>query len=122
MVEHDEDTMRQADWILDIGPGAGVHGGEVVAQGTVEDIMACKESLTGQYLSGARKVEVPATRRTGSGNTLEILGAEQNNLQKINVKIPLGTFTAVTGVSGSGKSTLVNEILDVYKRQAFGGL
>ncbi len=116
VVEHDEDTMRQADWILDIGPGAGVHGGEVIAQGTVEDIMACKESLTGQYLSGARKVEVPATRRTGSGNTLEILGAEQNNLQKINVKIPLGTFTAVTGVSGSGKSTLVNEIL--YKHLA----
>ncbi len=111
VVEHDEDTMRQADFIVDIGPGAGVHGGEVVAAGTVKDIIACERSYTGQYLSGRRKVEVPAVRRAGNGHWLEILGAQCHNLKNIDVKIPLGTFTAVTGVSGSGKSSLVNEIL-----------
>lgn len=116
VVEHDEDTMREADYIVDIGPGAGVHGGEIVAAGTLDDIIACERSYTGQYLSGRRRVEVPEVRRPGNGNFLEILGAECNNLKNINVKIPLGTFTVVTGVSGSGKSSLVNEIL--YKHLA----
>ncbi len=111
VVEHDEDTMRAADYIVDIGPGAGIHGGEVVAAGTPQEIMACKESLTGQYLSGAKKIPIPETRRRGNGKFLEVLGAEENNLQKINVKIPLGTFTCVTGVSGSGKSSLVNSVI-----------
>ncbi len=111
VVEHDEDTMRAADWIVDVGPRAGVHGGEIVAQGTPEDIMACPESITGQYLSGARRVPVPASRRPGSGKSLEIFGAAENNLKNIDVKIPLGTFCCVTGVSGSGKSSLVNMIL-----------
>lgn len=114
VVEHDEDTMLAADHIIDIGPGAGIHGGEVVACGTPQDIMDCKESITGQYLSGAKKIPIPKTRRKGNGHKLEIFGASENNLKNVNVKIPLGTFTVVTGVSGSGKSSLVNEI--IYKQ------
>ncbi|MDD5938071.1 MAG: excinuclease ABC subunit UvrA [Clostridiales bacterium] len=116
VVEHDEDTMRAADYIVDVGPGAGVHGGRIVAQGTVEDIEAAPESITGAYLSGRMKIPVPRKRRPGNGNFLTIRGAAENNLQNIDVSIPLGTFTCVTGVSGSGKSSLVNEIL--YKRLA----
>lgn len=116
VVEHDEDTMREADYIVDIGPGAGVHGGEVVYSGPAWDIVNCKESLTGQYLSGAKKVEVPVKRRKGNGKTVKIIGAEQNNLKNIDVAIPLGEFVCVTGVSGSGKSSLINEIL--YKKLA----
>lgn len=116
VVEHDTDTMLSADHIVDIGPGAGVHGGEVVASGTVEDIIASEHSVTGKYLSGEIKVEVPSERRKGNGKKLEITGASQNNLKNINVKIPLGELVCVTGVSGSGKSSLVNEIL--YKRLA----
>lgn len=116
VVEHDEDTMYAADWIVDIGPGAGIHGGEVICAGTVDDIKKCPDSITGQYLSGARKIEVPATRRKGNGKWLVIRGARENNLKNIDVKIPLGEFVAVTGVSGSGKSSLVNEIL--YKALA----
>ncbi len=114
VVEHDEDTMRSADFIVDIGPGAGVHGGNVVASGTIDDIIACKDSITGQYLSGAKKVPVPKIRRKGNGNVLRIIGARENNLKNITVDIPLGTFTCVTGVSGSGKSSLVNEIIYKY--------
>ena len=114
VVEHDEDTMRAADYIIDIGPKAGVHGGEVVAAGTAEEIMAVPESITGQYLSGARSIPVPAQRRAGNGHSLVIRGAAENNLDGLDVTFPLGTFTCVTGVSGSGKSSLVNEIL--YKR------
>ena len=116
VVEHDEDTMREADYIVDIGPGAGVHGGNVIYSGPVKGIEKCKQSMTGLYLSGRRKVEIPETRRTGNGNFLEIRGASQNNLQNVNVKIPLGEFVCVTGVSGSGKSSLINEIL--YKKLA----
>ena len=116
VVEHDEDTMRAADFIVDIGPGAGVHGGEVVATGSVQDIMACPRSITGQYLSGAKKIPVPAQRRAGNGKFLTVRGAAENNLRHIDVSVPLGTFTCVTGVSGSGKSSLVNEIL--YKKLA----
>lgn len=116
VVEHDEDTMRAADYIVDIGPGAGIHGGELVAAGTVDDIMACENSITGQYLSGKRRIPVPAKRRSGNGKKLTVHGASQNNLQNIDVEIPLGEFVAVTGVSGSGKSSLVNEIL--YKHLA----
>ncbi len=116
VVEHDEDTMREADYIVDVGPGAGVHGGEIVCAGTVEEIKKCKKSLTGQYLSGEKKIPVPEKRREGSGKCLEIKGAEQNNLKNIDVKIPLGKLVAVTGVSGSGKSSLINEIL--YKKLA----
>lgn len=111
VVEHDEDTMRTADQIIDIGPGAGEHGGQIVAQGTAEEISASPNSITGQYLSGRKRIPLPANRRTGNGKALEIIGAEENNLKKVNVKFPLGVFTVVTGVSGSGKSTLVNEIL-----------
>lgn len=111
IVEHDEDTMYAADHIIDIGPGAGIHGGEVVAQGTVEEVKVCEESLTGQYLSGAKKIVVPATRRGGNGKYIKVKGAAQNNLQNIDVDFPLGVMTCVTGVSGSGKSSLVNEVL-----------
>jgi len=111
VVEHDEDTMRAADFIVDIGPGAGVNGGEVVCAGTPEEIMACKESVTGKFLSGERKIAVPSKRRKGNGKFLTVKGAAENNLKDIDVKIPLGTFTCVTGVSGSGKSSLVNEII-----------
>ena len=114
VVEHDEDTMRAADYIIDVGPGAGVHGGEIVAAGTPEEIMANPRSLTGQYLSGKRRIAVPAQRRAGSGNKLVVRGAAENNLRGVDVEIPLGTFTCVTGVSGSGKSSLVNEI--IYKK------
>lgn len=116
VVEHDEDTMRAADYIVDIGPGAGIHGGEVVCCGTPQEVMDCSESLTGQYLSGKKKIEIPTERRKGNGKFLEVQGAEQNNLKKIDVKIPLGTFTCVTGVSGSGKSSLVNSV--IYKTLA----
>ncbi len=116
VVEHDDDTMREADYIVDVGPGAGVHGGEIVCAGTVEEIQKCKKSLTGQYLSGEKKIPVPEKRREGSGKYLEIKGAQQNNLKNIDVKIPLGKLVAVTGVSGSGKSSLINEIL--YKKLA----
>ena len=112
VVEHDEETMYAADHIVDIGPGAGIYGGKLVAQGTVEDIKACPESITGQYLSGARKIEVPASRRPGNGKKLTIKGARANNLRNIDVDIPLGKFVCVTGVSGSGKSSLINEILN----------
>lgn len=111
VVEHDEDTMYAADHIVDIGPGAGINGGQLVAQGTVEDIKACEESITGQYLSGRKKIEVPASRREGSGKSLIVKGARQNNLKNIDVEFPLGKLVCVTGVSGSGKSSLVNEIL-----------
>ena len=111
VVEHDEDTMRTADQIIDIGPGAGEHGGRVVAQGTAEEIAKNTDSITGQYLSGRKFIPLPDIRREGNGRALEIIGAEENNLKKVNVKFPLGVFTVVTGVSGSGKSTLVNEIL-----------
>ncbi len=111
VVEHDEDTMREADFIVDVGPGAGIHGGEIVAVGTPDEVAKCKESITGAYLSGRKKIEVPKTRRAGNGEYLHIIGARENNLKNLSVDIPLGTFTAVTGVSGSGKSSLINAIL-----------
>ena len=111
VVEHDEDTMYAADHIVDIGPGAGIHGGEIVAQGTIEEIKNNPNSITGQYLSGAKKIEIPEERRKPNGKWLEIIGAEENNLKNIDVKIPIGLFTCITGVSGSGKSSLVNQIL-----------
>ena len=114
VVEHDEDTMRAADYIIDVGPGAGVHGGEIVAAGTPEEVMNTPGSITGEYLSGRRKIPVPRERRKGNGKFLKVFGAAENNLRHIDVEIPLGTFTCVTGVSGSGKSSLVNEIL--YKK------
>ena len=114
VVEHDEDTMRSADYLIDIGPGAGVHGGQVVAAGTPVEVMANPDSLMGQYLSGKKKIEVPAVRRPGNGKVLKVIGAAENNLRHIDVEFPLGTFTVVTGVSGSGKSSLVNEVL--FKR------
>ena len=114
VVEHDEDTMRAADYLIDIGPGAGAHGGQVVACGTPAEVMANPNSLTGQYLSGKKKIEVPKERRKGNGNFLTVRGAQENNLKDLDVSIPLGTFTCVTGVSGSGKSSLVNEI--IYKK------
>ena len=114
VVEHDEDTMRSADYLIDIGPGAGVHGGQVVTAGTPAEVMANPDSLTGQYLSGKKKIEVPTVRRPGNGKVLKVIGASENNLRHIDVEFPLGTFTVVTGVSGSGKSSLVNEVL--FKR------
>lgn len=111
VVEHDEDTMRAADYLVDIGPYAGEHGGTLVASGTLDEIMAVKESITGQYLSGARKIEVPTVRRTGNGNKITVRGARENNLKNIDVEFPLGVFTCVTGVSGSGKSSLITDIL-----------
>jgi excinuclease ABC subunit A len=116
VVEHDEDTMMAADYIIDIGPGAGIHGGQVVAEGTPAEIMENEHSLTGQYLSGRKFIPVPQKRRKTDGRWLEIRGAKENNLKGLNAKIPIGVFSAVTGVSGSGKSTLVNEIL--YKTLA----
>jgi len=116
VVEHDEDTMLAADYVVDVGPGAGVHGGEIIATGTAQEIMQCENSLTGQYLSGVRRIPLPHERRKGSGNVLRIRGAQENNLQKVDVDIPLGMFTVVTGVSGSGKSSLINEVL--YKALA----
>ena len=116
VVEHDEDTMRAADWIVDIGPGAGVHGGEVVCSGTPDEVCLCEQSITGQYLSGKRRIPVPVTRRQGSGKELRVVGACENNLKNIDVSFKLGAFNCVTGVSGSGKSSLVNEIL--YKKLA----
>ncbi|MBQ6832127.1 MAG: excinuclease ABC subunit UvrA [Oscillospiraceae bacterium] len=112
VVEHDEDTMRAADYIVDVGPGAGSHGGQIVATGSIEDIINTRESITGQYLSGVKKIPVPAKRRAGNGKSLEILGATENNLKNIDVSIPLGTLSCVTGVSGSGKSSLVGEVLN----------
>ncbi len=111
VVEHDEDTMYAADQIIDIGPGAGIHGGNIIAQGTAEEIKKVPESITGQYLSGVKKIDVPKKRRKGSGKNIEIIGAKENNLKNIDVKIPLGVFNCVTGVSGSGKSSLINEVL-----------
>lgn len=116
VVEHDEETMESADYIVDIGPGAGIHGGEIVCVGTVDDIKACSRSITGQYLSGKKKISVPEKRREGNGKYLEIINAKENNLKNIDVRLPLGKFICVTGVSGSGKSSLVNEI--IYKRLA----
>ena len=127
VVEHDEDTMRAADYIVDIGPGAGVNGGKVVFSGTPKELLECKDSITGDYLSGRRQIPVPTKRRKGNGNFIKVVGAKQNNLKNINVKFPLGKFIAVTGVSGSGKSSLVNEILyksiakTLYKAKAKPG-
>ena len=111
VVEHDEDTMREADYIVDVGPGAGIHGGEIVVSGTPDEVAKCENSITGAYLSGRKTIPVPKTRRAGNGNFIRIIGAAENNLKNVNVDIPLGTFTAVTGVSGSGKSSLINSIL-----------
>lgn len=128
VVEHDEDTMRASDYIIDIGPGAGVHGGQVIAQGTPEQIMQNPNSITGKYLSGRARIEIPKIRRKGNGNFLEVRGAKANNLKNLNVKFPLGTLTIVTGVSGSGKSSLVNEVLykaiaqSLYKSKEKPGL
>lgn len=121
VVEHDEDTMRSADYIVDIGPGAGVHGGELIAAGTVDDIIDCEDSITGMYLSGKRSIPVPEKRRDGNGKKLTIHKAAENNLRNIDVEIPLGKFVAVTGVSGSGKSSLVNEILNKYLSNILNG-
>ncbi|XOQ49059.1 MAG: excinuclease ABC subunit UvrA [Eubacteriales bacterium] len=121
VVEHDEDTIRAADHVVDIGPGAGIHGGNVVFNGKVEDLIKCEKSITGQYLSGAKKVEVPKTRRKGNGKKLTILGAAQNNLKDVDVEIPLGEFVCITGVSGSGKSSLINEILYKYLASELNG-
>ncbi|MBR2990759.1 MAG: excinuclease ABC subunit UvrA [Solobacterium sp.] len=120
VVEHDEETMMNADWIVDIGPGAGIHGGEVIAEGTPQDIMKCENSITGQDLSGKKKINVPEKRRKGSGKSVKIYGASENNLKHIDVEFPLGKFVVVTGVSGSGKSTLVNEVFMKAVQQSIG--
>lgn len=119
VVEHDEDTIMNADWVIDIGPGAGEHGGRVICQGKPTDIKNCEESITAQYIFGKKKIAVPKVRRGGNGDYLEIIGATENNLKNIDVKIPLNTFTCVTGVSGSGKSTLINDILAKYLSKTF---
>lgn len=121
VVEHDEDTMYAADYIVDVGPGAGIHGGEIVCQGSVDDIKNCADSVTGQYLSGRKVIPLPEKRRSGNGKTLKIYGARQNNLKNIDVEIPLGKFVCVTGVSGSGKSSLVNEILHKHLSNELNG-
>ncbi len=121
VVEHDEDTMYAADQVIDIGPGAGVHGGNVIAQGTAEEIKKVEGSITGQYLSGRKKIPVPKKRRKSNGKAIEIIGATEHNLKNVNVKIPLGVFNCVTGVSGSGKSTLVNEVLYQYLAKELNG-
>ena len=120
VVEHDEDTMRAADYVVDIGPGAGIHGGQIVAQGQLEDILNAEESLTGAYLSGRKKIDTPAQRRPGNGRSIQICHAHRNNLQDIDVDIPLGKFVCITGVSGSGKSTLINDLLYPAIRHFFG--
>ena len=122
VVEHDEDTMRASDYIIDIGPGAGIHGGEVVACGTPQEVMANADSITGNYLSGRMKIEVPKTRRKGNGKKLRVVKGAANNLKNVTVDLPLGTFICVTGVSGSGKSSLVNEILTKGLQHALGRL
>jgi len=121
VVEHDEDTIREADYVVDIGPGAGRHGGEIIAQGSPHEVAACPESITGQYLKGTLKVEVPTERRRPNGHWLEVIGATQNNLKNVHAKFPLGTLTVITGVSGSGKSTLMNDILHKSLAQLFYG-
>ena len=121
VVEHDESVMRTADYIIDMGPRAGEHGGRVIATGTIQDIMNCKESLTGQYLSGAKQIPMPSKRRNGNGAALLIKGARQNNLKDIDVKIPLGKFVCISGVSGSGKSTLIDDILSKKLSQVIYG-
>lgn len=121
VVEHDEDTIRAADYVIDIGPGAGVHGGSLVACGTVDDVLSAENSVTGQYLSGKKKIDIPKSKRKGTGDYITVTGAEKNNLKNINVKIPLGTLTCVTGVSGSGKSSLVNEILYKFLSNKLNG-
>lgn len=121
VVEHDEDTMRKADYIVDVGPGAGINGGNIVCQGSLDDIIACKESITGQYLSGEKKIPVPEERRKGNGKTLKVCGARHNNLKGFDVTIPLGEFVCITGVSGSGKSSLVNEILHKHLANKLNG-